>query len=102
MLAAAPRTPSIGGPLRRAPHANGSDARERLAQAPVRVGHQQRKRQRAPPRAPFGDDVVAVVGAIKGARKGGIGMREDDGDRACRSARRRLQPDGDPAICRER
>jgi hypothetical protein len=44
MPAAAPRTTNVGGPLRGAPDANGSDAGERLAQAPVRLGHQQWKR----------------------------------------------------------
>src|SRR5262245_15733625 len=70
-----------------------ADPLERLAQATVGLGDQQRQGQRTAPGLPFRNDVVAVVGAIERERQIRVGMLEHDRDGARTRLRRRLDAD---------
>ena len=79
-----------------------ADAVERLAQASVRFGDQERHAEHARPRLPFGHDVGAVAGAKERKRQSMVAVLEHDRDRAGRPAFGRLHPQRDAEIGRDR
>ena len=87
--AASPQRRASSSARDRRSDAHTADPVERLAQAPVGVGDQERNAERATPRPPFGDNVGAVDGTVKGKRQGQ--------DRDARARGRQPRPPCPPA-----
>ena len=93
------RAPPAATPCRRF-DAQGADARERLAQAAVALGDQERQAEHAAPQLPFGHDIVAGVGREKRQRQRRIAVLEHDGDRRRQLVDGAIEANGDAAECR--
>jgi hypothetical protein len=81
---------------------HGAEPRERLAQAAVAFGDEERQPEHAAPGPPFGDDVVAFARCVERQRQGRIAVLEHDGNGRRIFVRFVGEADGDAAERGER